>query len=456
MKKLILLLFLSSIVTTGIHAQVNPQLSNRLDVIFDSVCNRFNIKGATAAVHVPNQGTWERAHGVSHGNTPITTNMYMGIGSNTKTYFSVLMLLLQEQGKLDLDDTIGTWISHQHVPGNITIRQMLNHTSGLYSYTSNNDINNYILADFTRVWPPDSIFNLLKAPTGTPGGAWDYSNTNYLIAGVIIEKVTGKKPYTVLRDEILTPQGLTETFFYPYETPTGTIPHAWSANLHMGNDQQDLIAVHSYSHNAMFSLAYTAGAIMATAKDNALFWDKLMSGNILNSSSMAELQTYIPNISTNTDYGLGLFRFRYYNARNVVSHGGTNVGFINENVHDLTSGVSLTVLTNQDSSHNGILLNYVLRAMHRATVQYTGVEETIATNNNIKIYPNPAKNIVHIGINEQTGKAVMYDMSGRMVAEKQLSMGDNTLQVDNLSSGSYMLNIITDENIHNQILQVIK
>lgn len=453
MKKLLLLLVLSSFVTTGINAQVNPQLSQRLDVIFDSVCNKFNIKGATAAVHVPGQGTWERAHGVSHGTTPITTDMYMGIGSNTKTYISVLMLLLQEQGKLDLDDTIGTWITHPNIPGEITIRQMLNHTSGLHSYTNSSNFGNYIMNDYTRVWPPDSALNLVEAPTGTPGGTWDYSNTNYLLAGLIIEQVTGKKSYQVLRDEILTPQGLTETYFYPYETPTGTIPHSWS-DIFNGK-LEDMIVQHNYSHNAMFSLAYTAGAIMATAKDNAMFWDKLMSGKILNSSSMTELQTYIPNIGGSADYGLGLFRFRGYNNRTMVSHGGTNFGFINDNVHDLTSGISLTILTNQDSVSNTILTNYALRAMHRATILYTDVNTTIVANNAVKIYPNPATNVLHINNLEKSGTVDIYSMTGQKVLQQPLQPNNNTLQLSGISTGSYLLQISTDgKAIHRQTIQV--
>lgn len=452
MKKLILLFLFCSIIAGYANAQVNTQLSQRLDIVFDSVCTKFKIKGATAAVSVPNQGMWQRAHGVSHGTVPITTDMYMGIGSNTKTYFSVLMLLLQEQGKLDLDDTIGTWINHPNISGSITIRQMLNHTSGLYNYTNNSAMSNYIMNHYTRVWPPDSIYNLVDPPTGTPGGAWDYSNTNYFLAGVIIEDVTGKTPYKVLRDEILTPQGLNETYFYPYETPAGTIPHSWSDIF--GGNLEDMIATHSYSHNAMFSLAYTAGAIMATARDNALFWDKLMSGQILNSASMAELQTYIPNIGNNADYGLGIFHFRNYNGRNMVSHGGTNFGFINDNVHDLTSGVTLTVLTNQDSVSNGILLNYVLLAMHKETLKYTDVGIVKSNTSEIKVYPNPASNKLNIDI-RSIATAQVYNTTGQALRHISLNIGRNTIDITELPSGTYFLNIQGKGITHRQTIQVV-
>ena len=456
MKKLVILIALLAVSGQAAHAQLNGAYTQRLNDVFDSVCNRFNIKGATAAIVVPGQGIWERAHGISHPGTPITKDMYMGIGSNTKTYFAALMLKLQEQGKLDLDDTIGQWIQHQHVPGSITIRQLLNHTSGLYSYTSNPDINNYILADFTKVWPPDSVLNLVKAPLAAPGGAWNYSNTNYLLAGLIIRSVTGKTMQQALRDEILTPQGLNETYFFPQETPPGTIPHSWSANLN-GSVHEDMVAVHNYSHNAMFSLASSAGAIMATAKDNALFWDKLMSGQILNSSSMTEFETLVP-ISMGQGYGLGVFKLNSFNGRAIVSHGGTNIGFINENIHEKASGVSITMLTNQDSISNSILLGGCIAALHKVTIQYTDVAEFEHPNTQLLVYPNPARNLLKIAVtNNNVEQLMVYDMAGRMVLNTVLHNGENQVSLAEISSGTYILTATKEaRTIHRQTIRVVK
>lgn len=457
MKKLLFIFALTAGCLQVAHAQLNGAYTQRLNDVFDSVCNRFKIKGATASIVVPGQGIWERAHGISHPGTPITKDMYMGIGSNTKTYFAALMLKLQEQGKLDLDDTIGQWVQHQHVPGNITIRQLLNHTSGLYSFTSNSDMNNYILADFTRVWPPDSVLNLVKAPVAAPGGAWDYCNTNYLLAGLIIRSVTGKTMQQALRDEILTPQGLNETYLFPQETPPGVIPHSWSANLSGNGTHEDLVAVHSYSHNAMFSLATSAGAIMATAKDNALFWDKLMSGQILNSSSMAEFETLVP-ISMGQGYGLGVFKLNSFNGRTIVSHGGTNIGFINENLHEKASGVSITMLTNQDSIGNNILLGYCIGALHKVTIQYTDVPEFENSNAQPVVYPNPARDFLKIAVNNKRAEQLMiYDMTGRMVLSTVLQNGENQVSITDISSGTYILTVTNEERtIHRQTIQVVK
>ncbi|MBW7912418.1 MAG: serine hydrolase [Taibaiella sp.] len=457
MKKLFILIALLAGSGQSAQAQLNGAYTQRLNDVFDSVCNRFNIKGATAAIVVPGQGIWERAHGISHPGMPITNDMYMGISSNTKTYFAVLMLKLQEQGKLDLDDTIGQWIQHANVPGSITIRQLLNHTSGLYSYTSNPDINNYILADFTKVWPADSVLNLVKAPLTAPGGAWDYSNTNYLLAGLIIRSVTGKTMQQALRDEILTPQGLNETYFFPQETPAGTIPHSWSANLSGNGTHEDLIAVHNYSHNAMFSLASSAGAIMATAKDNALFWDKLMSGQILNSSSMTEFETLVP-ISMGQGYGLGVFKLNSFNGRTIVSHGGTNIGFINENIHEKASGVSITILTNQDSISNNILLGGCIAALHKVTIQYTDVADFENSKTQLAVYPNPSRDMLKVGVaNNSAEQLTIYDMAGRMVLNTVLQNGENQVSITGIGSGTYILTAIKEtRTVHRQTIQVVK
>lgn len=454
MKKLFILLLLLTGVQFSSTAQLNYVYQQRLNKVFDSVCNTFKIKGVTAAINVPGEGLWERCHGVSHGNVAINSDMYMGIGSNTKTFYSVLLLKLQEQGKLSLDDTIGTWIQNQpNIPGHITIRQLLNHTSGLYSFTNNSDMNTYILTDFTRVWPPDSILNLVKAPVAAPGGSFDYCNTNYVLAGMIASAVTGKTAHQALRDEILTPQGLSETYLFPYETPPGTIAHSWSSVLSSGNHMEDMIGDNGYSHNAMFSLAYSAGAIMSTARDNAKFWYKLMSGSMLNSSSMTELETLVP-VATGIGYGLGIYSYVNYNGRNAVSHGGTNIGFINDNIHDKSNNVTITLLTNQDSIGNHFLLNFCIKALHKVTMQYTDVNSMTIKDNKINIYPNPVKDVLHINM-QASAIAQLYNITGQLQQTTTLSRGVNNIDVSQLSSGTYFLSITGDDHTQRQTIQVV-
>lgn len=452
MKKLLLLLTIA--ISINSYAQIGGLYNHRLNTVFDSLCNKYNIKGASAAIYIPGDGMWERSYGVSHGSTPITSDMYMGIGSNTKTFTAVLMLKLQEQGKLDLDDTIGQWIQHPNIPGNITIRQMLNHTSGLYSFTFNTDINNFITPPYTQIWSPDTTLSLVKAPVAAPGGSWDYCNTNYLLAGIIIRDVMGQPFEKTLRDEILTPNGLNETYFFPYEKPNGTIPHAWSSVLSSGNAMEDMDVAHNYSHNAFLSLAYSAGSIMSTARDNAMFWHKLVSGQMLTTRSMTELETLVP-VSPGQGYGLGIFKLSSFNGRSVISHGGTGFGFINDNIADQTSKVSISVLTNQDSISNSMILGGVIKALHQITMQHTNVNN-ISIERNIKVYPNPAKGQLNINI-EKTKNAVatIYDIKGQTIKQQPLQTDQNTIHIPDVPNGMYLLNITEGgTSIHRQTIQI--
>lgn len=454
MRKLLLLLALT--ISISSYAQIGGLYNHQLSTTFDSLCKKYNIKGATAAIYIPGDGMWERTYGVSHGTTPITSDMYMGIGSNTKTFAAVLMLKLQEQGKLDLDDTIGQWIQHPNIPGSITIRQLLNHTSGLYSFTNNADINNFVVPPFTQVWTPDTVLSLVKAPVAAPGGSWDYCNTNYLLAGMIIRDVMGQPFEKTLRDELLTPNGLNETYFYPYEMPNGTIPHTWSNILSAGNSMEDMMAIHNYSHSAFLSVAYSAGSIMSTARDNAKFWHLLVSGQLLNSTSMTELETLVP-VAPGQGYGLGIFKLNSFNNRAVISHGGTNFGFINDNIADKTSNVSISILTNQDSISNSILLGNVIRILHQITIQHTDVNN-ISNDYSITVYPNPAKDQLFIKIDKtKNAVATIYSITGQLVKQQPLQTSQNTISIPDLPSGTYLLNITENGNsIHRQTIQISK
>ena len=452
MKKLLLLLTL--FIGINSYAQIGGLYNHRLNTVFDSVCNRYNIKGASAAIYIPGDGMWQRTYGVSHGTTPITSDMYLGIGSNTKTFTAVLMLKLQEQGKLDLDDTIGQWIQHPNIPGSITIRQLLNHTSGLYSFTNNSDINNFVVPPFTQIWSPDTVLTLVKAPVAAPGGSWDYCNTNYLVAGIIIRDVMGQPFEKTLRDEILTPYGLSETYFYPHEMPNGIIPHTWSSVLSSGNNMEDMMATYNYSHSAFLSLAYSAGGILSTARDNAMFWHLLVSGQMLNSTSMAELETLVP-VAPGQGYGLGIFKLNNFNGRPIISHGGTNFGFINDNIADQTSNVSISVLTNQDSISNSFILGYVIKALHNVTIQYTAASD-IDNHRNVQVYPNPAKGQFTINIPQnKKATATLYSITGQTVLQQQLTQEKTIVSIPDVASGTYLLRISEDGTpIYSQTLQV--
>jgi D-alanyl-D-alanine carboxypeptidase len=440
MKHLLLPLLLT--LSLGTQAQLPPAYTAKLQTTLDSLCASEHVKGASAAIIVPGMGTWKGVHGISEVGVPITPGMLFGLGSNTKTYIAALMLKLQEEGALSLNDTIGKWIHNKpNINGQITIRQMLNHTSGIYSYTDTAAFTDSIIKDFARIWTPDDMLQFVGKQTFAPGTSWNYSNTNYLLAGMIAAQVTGKPVQQALREKILIPASLTKTWMYPVETPTGIIPHVW---FYDNGTVVDGNIAYGYQHESFLSAANSAGALISTAEDNAMFWRKLMSGQILNPASMAEF-TQTVRLNSAVGYGLGVFRYRNINNHVVYEHGGTGFGFINENLADSLTGVTISLLSNQDSTDNNDLFD-IVTALHKITLAPpTAIARIQASTITINLFPNPAKETLQItwtSTAASSAQALPYTITnatGRSIQTGILSTKQSTLNTASLPNGTYYL-----------------
>lgn len=421
-------------------AQIDADLANRLQFSFDSVCAVYRIKGATAAVLVPGQGIWEGTYGISTTGVPVTKEMAFGMGSNTKTFVSALLVKMQSQGLLSLDDTIGKWIQgYPKINGSATIRQCINHTAGLGEYLSAS-INDSLLLKPSKIWALNEILLLVDTPEFTPGTSWSYSNSGYVIVGIIIEAVTGKPYAQVMREMLLEPAGYNHTFFYG-ETNNTPIVNQWTMNL--GGNR--LTEMNSYPLNfiaQLFSLANTAGGMMSTAKENAQFWYDIIKGEILLPAERRELLT-TRSIGGNNEYGLGVFKYnRSFSNRTVYSHGGTFLGFINENVIDSLSGVAISVMTNQDSITNARLLASFIPPLHRQTLGFGAVGlHTTTKTLHASIYPNPASDKIHIRTTDakQEMQYQLFGTDGKLW--KFGSIQNEMIDISGLQSGLYLLHL---------------
>ena len=447
----IVLFFLSA----SLKAQLPAELQTRLQTVLDSICKKQNIKGASAAVLYPGKGVWKGTSGVSHDNVAITSDMLLGMGSNTKTFISTATLLLQEKGLLSIDDSIGKWIHNRpNINGQITIKQCLNHTSGIFEYTKNESVNDSIFGNPGKIWTKDELIALANAPYFAAGTSWKYSNTNYIIVGKIIEMVTGKTHQQVIRELILDPAGLTNTYFYDEANFSSRMPHQWSKRFN-GTSLLDMSTLEVNYDPILFSMASTAGAMITTAEDNVQFWHKLISGQLLSAESFRQLTTLVDD-----GYGLGIFFYsKVLNGRSFYSHGGTYFGFINENMVDTTSGVCIAVLTNQDSVSNNTLFTTVIRALHKVSIQMpVGLRESVYNNPAFTIYPNPAAGEINIGHAEYPGemRVFIYDMTCKLQYEAQGA--ERHISPDGLKNGIYFIQIADakGEVVHAQKLVISK
>jgi len=286
----------------------------RLQVALDDL-HDLGITGVQGLTRVDGDTTRARAGvGDLERGTPVPLNGYFRMGSNTKTFISVVVLQLVGEGKLSLDDTVERWLPGT-VAGNgndgsrITIRNLLQHTSGLYNYT--NDITalgsyeDYLAHRFDHYDPADLVALAMKHEPGfAPGTQWDYSNTNYILAGMVIERVTGRPWDTEVRARILRPLGLRQTSA-PGDRPSLPAPHA--------KGYQQWTPGGELTDTTLFNptVADSAGNLITTPTDLARFWQALQIGRLLKPQQMDQLhQTVLADTFQDfypgARYGLGI------------------------------------------------------------------------------------------------------------------------------------------------------
>ncbi|WP_117212888.1 serine hydrolase domain-containing protein [Allorhizocola rhizosphaerae] len=297
---------------------------------------------------------------------PVPLNGYFRIGSTTKTFVAVTVLQLVGEGRLSLDDTVERWLPGV-VSGNgndgsrITVRQLLQHTSGIYNYT--NDMEalaspDAFLAHRYDHWDPAELVALAMKhePDFAPGTGWNYSNTNYVLAGMIIEAVTGRSWATETQARILGPLGLRHTSI-PGDVATLPRPHArayqeWA-------DGEPLMDTTEFNPSA----GGAAGSMISTTADIARFWQALQHGRLLGPQMMAEMQRTVlaetfQDFYPGLRYGLGIM-FLPNRCGGYWSHGGDVPGVSTVNgVSPDGNRVAVLALTTQLASDSEALPVY--------------------------------------------------------------------------------------------------
>jgi len=343
--KLFFILFLI-VISQQLKSQgIDPVLSAKLQHTLDSMRTSSQcVKGISAGVYVPGEGTWLGVSGVSHENVNVTPGMRFGIASQTKTYISVLMLKLAEMNVLSLDDRIDKWLPNfQYIDPSITIRQLLNHTSGVFNFREHKNMWGKMYSNPRKIWTPEEVLTtFVSEPYFAPGQGWHYSNTNYVLAGMIIKAATGSSVSSNLRQLILNPLGLNDTYFSVEENVPDTVSHRWWNCA----DESHL------SFNSWCSSFSSAAAIFSTAENNIRWYRDIFGGQILNQSSLNQFFNFVTTGQSDLPYyGLGMVRI-IINGRVEFGHGGS---FIYRSLTQLdsSSGVITSVLINgTDVVHN--------------------------------------------------------------------------------------------------------
>lgn len=316
---------------------INPAMKARVDAIAAGVMKEDGVPSASVAVVEGGKLVYTQAYGLAHidPDKSATPDMRYSVGSISKQFTAAAILILQEQGKLKLDDPVGKYVPGLTRGDEVTIREILSHTSGYQDY-----------------WPEDYLMKPMEQPTTAqeilnrwakkpldfdPGTQWQYSNTNYVIAGLIVEKVSGQKLVDFLQEHIFRPLGmrsvwdsdtakLTETDATPY------IRYALGPLRKAPKEGRGWV--------------FAAGELAMTAHDLALWDESLIARTVLKPESYAEMFTEVKLKNGNgTHYGLGVSVGDLDGHRD-ISHSGEVTGFVSDNEVLLDDGVAVAVLTN--------------------------------------------------------------------------------------------------------------
>ncbi len=330
-KKSLLILFLIFILffNRNVLAESNSvQVQDSLQQVLDNKMSELELYGIQAALR-SGDFYWEGEAGFADSAQEIelSQNDIMRAGSVTKNFTAALILKLAEEGKISLDDRLSKWFPEFPKSNEITLRQLLNHSSGIYSYTENLWLTLETALRPQKSWTPLEVLEKTydQELYFAPGESHHYSNTNYLILGLIAEKTTGKTLAALYRKYIFEPFELNNTYFVPYEGIPDKLITGYDRDVVPFGEHEMTAA-----KNGFATLGFSAGAIVSTASDLRNWIDSLFRLDFLNKESIEEMINYLEtegsDVKNQLGYGLGL-RVLKIEEQFLYGHTGTIPGF---------------------------------------------------------------------------------------------------------------------------------
>lgn len=306
--------------------------------------------GAVVGVRTP-EGTWTKAYGDADlAGTPMQVGMHTRIASLTKMYTTTIVLQLAQEGKLKLDDTIGKYVSGIPNGDTITLTQLADMTSGVASYTMNEKLLEKYFADPTAVYTPEEVIEAGAAvsPLFAPGESFAYSNTNTVLLGKVIEKVTGQDIGKVMQERIFDPLHLTNTS-WPGTSAALPEPYAHGYTLN-GNTATPDAPTDSTDWNPSWS--FTAGEIISDIDDLLTMGRALGTGQ-----GLVDAKTQNLRLTSFSPIGYG---FGMSCSQGWVGHTGDLSGYNTSLYYDTATDTTVAVQTNSDIASGGCTTSLTL------------------------------------------------------------------------------------------------
>lgn len=322
--------------TAGVTTQAQAAPTRRVDTVQQTLNALVtDFPGALAAVRSENGRTRDYTAGVGDlsDNSRVPVNGRVRIASNTKMFTATVVLQLVGEGKIDLDAPVDTYlpglVRGDGIDGSkITVRHLLQHTSGLVDYDDKLLADGYPAVQHRHIEPRDLVDVVLGYPAlSAPGTTFSYSNANYILAGLIVQKVTGRPIGEEITKRIIKKLGLRDTYWPSLgdQTIHGDHPHGYFPT---GAEPLDVTVQDT-------SMSWAAGQLIGTPRDLNTFMIALVDGKLLKPAQLAEMQKTVPapdfDPTGTATYGLGLGTFNLSCGGTAWTHGGDAPGYVTRN-----------------------------------------------------------------------------------------------------------------------------
>ncbi|MDX3454530.1 serine hydrolase [Streptomyces sp. ME02-8801-2C] len=323
---------------------LSPEVTARLDKAIEDVRRQADIPGVVVGLWMPGKGSYVRATGVADTATrrPMTTDGYVRIGSETKTFTVTALLELVDDHRIGLDDPISRYVPGVPNGRHITLRHLAEMRSGLFPYTSDPDFVHDLLSDPQRYFTPREVlaYGFKHENTFAPGTEFQYSNTNLVLLGLVIEKVSGQQLADFIHERVLRPAHLRHTLFP--QGPEFPEPHP------RGYTNQTLSGAVADATDWNPSWAWAAGAMISDLHDLRRWARVVATGTLLTPQTQAERLKTLPTGFPGLSYGLGIFTTGGW-----IGHNGSIPGYQTVTVYLPSQKATLVIMINTDIPSEG-------------------------------------------------------------------------------------------------------
>jgi D-alanyl-D-alanine carboxypeptidase len=353
--------------TSITRPRLAPATRLALQARLDRLRVRYGIPGVSVAIVLPDGSTWLGVSGMADvaAEAPVTRSTSFAIASVSKTFTAALILALAEEGKIDLDAPVRRYLpAFKRISVKVKVRHLLDHTSGLRDYFFHASIDRLLLSRPDRRWDATQAMKYVGKAYFEAGKGWHYSNTNYLVLGVLAEVVGKASLADQVRTRFLRPLDLDHTWYQPEDKAPANVAHGYrfpsAGRTAPAIDLSDGTPIVPFT--SVVTAAGGAGGFAANARDLARWAQALFGGDVLapeyleamvDVAGTAAVKSAIP-------YGYGV-QVIEIDGRRTIGHSGRLLGFRSAVRYLPDQGVSIAVLTNQSRTDPALIVRSLLR-----------------------------------------------------------------------------------------------